>query len=229
MKRFFAVILTVAFLCIFLASCGEEKSKYEDDYVYDGTSLIGTWQESDQNDEYYQTYTFTKDKITLSSYTFGIKMQELIATYKVEGDNTLVVEWGNDGYVDRNKFSINKDSTLVIAQVYDSETNEMELVPYNLDWNKSNSDIVGSWVSKDYEGEVFTFKSGYTLLVEGFTDTYTMEYAIKGDTIAFGGEFVDGFKEEVTVMTYKVEGDTLTLTGQNEDESIIILTFEREK
>lgn len=229
MKRFFAVILTVAFLCIFLASCGEEKSKYEDDYVYDGTSLIGTWQESDQNDEYYQTYTFTKDKITLSSYTFGIKMQELIATYKVEGDNTLVVEWGNDGYVDRNKFSINKDSTLVIAQVYDSETSEMELVPYNLGWNKSNSDIVGSWVSKDYEGEVFTFKSGYTLLVEGFTDTYTMEYAIKGDTIAFGGEFVDGFKEEVTVMTYKIEGDTLTLTGQNKDESIIILTFEREK
>ena len=229
MKKVFAVILTVAFLSIFLVSCGEEKSKYEDDYVYDGTSLIDTWQESDQNDEYYQTYTFTKDKITLSSYTFGIKMQELIASYRVEGDNTLVVEWGNDGYVDRNKFSINKDSTLVIAQVYDSETNEMELVPYNLDWNKSNSDIVGSWVSKDYEGEVFTFKSGYTLLVEGLTDTYTMEYAIKGDKIAFGGEFVDGFKEEVTVMTYKIEGDTLTLTGQNEDESIIILTFEREK
>ena len=229
MKKIFAVILTVAFLSIFLVSCGEEKSKYEDDYVYDGTSLIGTWQESDQNDEYYQTYTFTKDKITLSSYTFGIKMQELIASYRVEGDNTLVVEWGNDGYVDRNKFSINKDSTLVIAQVYDSETNEMELVPYNLDWNKSNSNIVGSWVSKDYEGEVFTFKSGYTLLVEGLTDTYTMEYAIKGDKIAFGGEFVDGFKEEVTVMTYKIEGDTLTLTGQNEDESIIILTFEREK
>ena len=55
-----------------------------------------------------------------------------------------------------------------------------------------------------------------------------MEYAVSGSTLALGGEFVENFKEEVNVMTYKVEGNTLTLSGKNEDGTAVVLTFTKQ-
>lgn len=226
MKKVLAIFFAILSLSLILISCGddEKESKYDENYVYDGTSLVGKWQESVQNDEFYQVYDISEDKIILTSYSFGIMMQEITATYHVEDNNTLVVAWG-DGYVDRNKFSITNDKTVVITQVIASSTSEMELVPYNLEWNKDNSKIVGTWQSNDYEGETFTFRSNYTLYVEGEKDSYTISYATKGNTLTFGGEFVDNFKEEVNVMTYEVKGNTLTLTGVGENNTKVVLTF----
>ena len=136
MKKVLAIFFAILSLSLILISCGddEKESKYNENYVYDGTSLVGKWQESVQNDEFYQVYDISEDKIILTSYSFGIMMQEITATYHVEDNNTLVVAWG-DGYVDRNKFSITNDKTVVITQVIASSTSEMELVPYNLEWN----------------------------------------------------------------------------------------------
>lgn len=227
-KVIFALILTFSFV-ILLTSCGKYKSKYDKNYVYDGESLIGKWQECAHDDEFYQVYNFTSSKdVTLTSYSFGIVMQQIEATYRVEGNNSLVVEWG-DGYVNRNDFSISNDGYLTITQVLEAEYNEMVLEPYSLDWNTKNDDIVGTWASNEYENETFTFDASYVLSVENKTEIYKMPYAISGDKLAFGGEFVDGFKEEVNVMTYKIDGDTLTLSGKDENGGDVTLTFTKEK
>ena len=227
MKRFISIFLVILSLSFVLISCGN-KSKYDKNYVYDGVSLVGKWQENPQNDEYYQVYEFTSDnKITLSAYSYGILMQQIDATYKVEGNNTLAVTWGQDDYVDRNNFSITKDGEIIITQVIASETSEMELVPYNLTWNTDNSKIVGTWASNDYSGEIVEFRSDYTLRVKGSGDTYTIDYATNGDVVAFGGEFIENFKEDVNVMTYEVEGEILTLTGKGENNASVVLTFTR--
>jgi hypothetical protein len=226
-KVIFALTLALSFVLL-LSGCGRYVSKYDESYVYDGESLIGKWQESEHDDEFYQVYNFTsKTDVTLTSYSYGIVMQEIVATYRVENDNTLVVEWG-DGFVNKNDFSISKDGYLTITQVLEAEHNEMVLEPYSLDWNTKN-DIKGTWISSDYKNEAFTFSASFVLTVEGETDTYKMPYAVSGDKLAFGGEFVDGFKEKVNVMTYKIDGDTLTLTGKGENGESVILTFTREK
>ena len=228
MKRLIAIFVLVFSLSLVLISCGDKYvSKYDENYVYDGVSLVGKWVENNHDDEYYQVYEISDDEIILTSYSYGIEMQQILATYKVEGNNTLAVSWG-DGYVDRNNFSITEDNIFVLTQVIASETGEMELIPYNLDWNTNNSDLVGTWVSNDYGGEIFTFKSNYKLVVEGASEIYYMEYAVSGSTLALGGEFVENFKEEVNVMTYKVEGNTLTLSGKNEDGTAVVLTFTKQ-
>ena len=229
MKKFLAIFLTILSVALLMCACGDKYvSKYDEDYVYDGTSLIGKWRESKYSDEYYQVYEITENEITLTAYSYGLVMQEITAVYTVEGDNTLVVSWG-DGYTDRNDFSIAKGPVFVLTQVVDSSTSEMELVPYDLTWNTNNSDIVGTWVSDDSASDTFTFKSNYTLLVEGQYDIYTVPYAIKDSTLAISGEFVDGFKEEANVLSYKIEGDKLTLTGTNEDGNAIAITVTRSK
>ena len=227
MKKLIAVFVLIFSLSLVLISCGDKYvSKYDANYVYDGVSLVGKWVENNHSDKYYQVYEISEEKIILTAYSYGIEMQQITATYKVEGNNTLAVSWG-DGYVDRNDFSITEDNIFVLTQVLASETGEMELIPYNLDWNTDNSMLVGTWISNEYNGEVFTFKSNYKLIVEGLAEIYQMPYAVSGSTLAFGGEFVENFKEEVNVMTYQVEGDTLTLTGKNEDGSKLVLTFTR--
>ena len=226
MKKYIFALVCILSFALFLSGCGKYVSKYDENYVYDGESLIGKWQECEHSDDYYQVYNFTsKTDVTLTSYSFGIVMQEIEATYRVEGNNTLVVEWG-EGFVNKNDFSVSSDGYLTITQVLEAEHNEMVLEPYSLDWNTKN-DIKGVWVSSDYENEVFTFDASYTLTVEGENDTYKMPYATSGERLAFGGEFVDGFKEEVNVMTYKIDGDTLTLTGKDENGSTVTLTFTR--
>ncbi len=227
-KLIFALTVALSFVLL-LSGCQKYVSKYDENYVYDGESLLGKWQEAQHDDEFYQVYNFTSsDDVTLTSYSYGIAMQEIEATYRVEGNNSLVVEWG-DGYSNRNDFSISSDGYLTITQVLEAEHGEMVLEPYKLEWNTDNSDIKGTWVSNENKNETFTFGSSYTLTVEGETDVYKMPYAIKGDMVAFGGEFVDGFKEEVNVMTYKIDGDTLTLTGKDENGGSVVLKFTREK
>lgn len=227
MKRFLAILFVVLSFTFVLVSCGD-KVKYDENYVYDGTSLLGSWQERDFDDEYYQIYTFHEKKVILTSYSYGIMMQEIEADYKIEGDNTLVISWG-DGYIDRNDFSISKHPVLVISQIVSTNVDEMQLVPCNTGWNKDNSAIVGTWINDDNPLERFDFKSDYTLVVDGEYDTYSMPYAVKDDYLALGGQFIDGFKENVSVLNYKINGDTLTLTGVDKNEKDIVVTFTREK
>ena len=229
MKKLSFALCLILLFSLTLIGCDKYVSKYDENYVYDGESLLGKWQETKFTDEFYQVYNFTSSKdVILTAYSYGIVMQEIEATYYVENNNVLVVEWGG-GYVNKNNFSISKDGYLTITQVLEAEHNEMLLEPYNIEWNTSNDAIKGTWISSDYQGESFTFGSDYKLSVEGNDEIYKIDYAVKGDTLAFGGEFVEGFKEEVNVMTYKIDGDTLTLTGKDENGGNVVLTFTREK
>ena len=45
------LISVLAIIACFMISCG---SKYNKDYVYDGTSLVGKWQEEDFDEKYYK-------------------------------------------------------------------------------------------------------------------------------------------------------------------------------
>ena len=227
-------IISIIFLLIFalsIASCGCDRyvSQYDENYVYDGKSLIGVWQEKELNEQSYQTYEFFGDgRVICTTYSFGIKMQNRDETYSIDGNNTIVINW-NDGLVDRNKFSITKKNVLVICQVLDSKTLEMELVPYNLSYNKSNSDLVGSWRSTDDKNEVFSFNADYTGKASGAIDEYDFHYSLKGSSLFISNELIEGVKNPVETVSYKIEGDTLTLSGDISDKETVVLTFERIK
>ena len=187
MKKLAFALCFILLLSLTLIGCDGYVSKYDENYVYDGESLLGKWQETKLSDDFYQVYNFTTDKdVILTAYSFGIVMQEIEATYYVENNNVLVVEWGG-GYVNKNSFSISKDGYLTITQVLEAEHNEMRLEPYNLEWNTNNDAIKGTWISNDYQGESFTFSAGYTLTVENEDEVYKMDYAVKGYMLAFGG------------------------------------------
>lgn len=230
MKKIILIALSILPIIIF-ASCGCDRyvSKYDKDYVYDGKSLVGIWQEIDYEDQYYETYEFTKDgKVFLTSYSFGIEMQKIDATYKVDGNNSLVIAWERNGApeTNTNDFSITNDGVLVLRQVVDSKTTEMELTPYNLKYNEKN-DIVGSWRNTDKKDEIFTFNKDYTGRAGNNNISYKFYYSLKDSSLFMSIVTIDGFKDVVETMSYKVEGNTLTLSGKNADKSETILTFER--
>ena len=231
MKRFFTVFLAIITIVILVASCkGGDKyvSKYVEDYKYDGTSLVGKWQESSYKNEEYQTYEFFQNgDVICTIYSFGIEMGRIEATYKVDGDNTLLITWDGNPYPDRNKFSINKDNYLVICQVVDSSTLEMELVPYDMKYNVGENALIGSWISKENPLESFTFFEGYTGVSRGDGAEYDFHYSIKDSSIFFSFEIIDEIKSPVESMTYKIEENTLTLAGKDKDGKEITLTFEK--
>ncbi len=233
MKKFTVIFLAIICIVLCVVACGnggnEYVSKYIEDYKYDGTSLVGKWQESNYQDDQYQTYEFFENgDVVCTVYSFGMEMGQIDATYEVEGDNTLVISWEGNKRPDRNKFSINEDNYLVICQVLDSSTFEMELVPYNLKYNESN-ELIGTWQSTDNPYESFTFNADYTGVSTGESDSYDFEYSTKDSSVFMSFEFIEGIKSPVETMKYKVEGDTLTLTGQGENKQEVILTFTRVK
>ena len=234
MKKLTVIFLSIICIVLCIASCGNDKdkyvSKYIEDYKYDGSSLIGVWQEVNFKDDSYQLYKFRDDgSVDCVVYSFGIEMARMNATYKVENDNTLVISWPGSNTPDRNKFSINNDKCLVICQVMDSETFEMELVPYNLTYNIGGEELIGTWQSVSDPSESFSFYNDHTGVSRGTGVSYDFEYATNDSYVFISFEIVEGIKNPADAMKYKVEGDTLTLTGQNENKQEIILTFTRAK
>ena len=230
MKKIIIALLLIS-LALGIASCGCDKyvSKYDKNYKYDGTSLIGVWQENEYEDQQYQTYEFFPDgKVICSVYSFGIKMHDINATYSVDGDNTLIIKW-KDGLIDRNNFSISKKNVLVICQVLDSKTTEMELVPYDMNYNKSNANIVGDWRSKDNKTEVFTFNQDYTGKATSTVGEEHFLYSLKDSRLFISYKIDTNIMAPVDAVEYKIEGDTLTITGKTADGGSQVLTFERVK
>lgn len=225
MKRL--IVIVFALLCIVLcvSSCGEDE--YDKNYKYDGEALVGKWREAEYKDYQYQVYEFFENgNVTCTEYSFGIESGRIDATYYVEGDNTLVINWKSN-QTDRNNFSISKNNVLFITQVASSSSSQMKLVPYDLTYNESNEVLLGSWASNDDPNEIFTFNIDYTGNVSS-SDSYDFIYSTKDSYVFMCFEFVSG-SPHIERMSYKVEGDTLTLTGQGEGEQEIILTFTRKK
>ena len=91
MKKLIVTFIVVILACMF-TSC----SKYDKNYVYDGTSLVGKWQEVDFEEGLYKIYEFKADgTVTYTFYTYGIvygdDLNGVTQEYRVDGNNTLVL------------------------------------------------------------------------------------------------------------------------------------------
>lgn len=230
MKKF--IIISISIICIILvaSACGgEETDKFDENYEYDGFSLVGKWREREYRDDQYQIYEFCENgDVNCIIYSFGIEMGRFEASYTVEGKNTLNILWRGDSQKDTNHFSISENNVLFLQGVA-SYTGEMVLVPYDLTYNQSNESLLGYWKSNDDENEVFTFNSDYTGYANGLLGGYDFVYSTKDSNIFIAIEAIDGVKHSVEAMSYKVEGDTLTLSGRDADQKDVILTFTRMK
>lgn len=222
MKRLLFIILALCALLV-LFSCGSE---YNKDYVYDGVSLIGKWQESSLDENYYQTYEFFENgSVVCSSYSYGIWLQSIEGQYRIEGKNTIILTYA-DGIINENRFSINEGKRLVIQTVDGVEAQELILVPYEPIFNLTNP-IVGSWVSTDNENEVFTYNEDFTGKIYNEKNEYIFDYAVKDSYLYMSYEFIEGFHQGISITKFEINGNILTLSGNTEDEQII-LTFERQ-
>ena len=207
------VILTIA--CLF--SCG---SKFDEDYVYDGHSLVGKWQEEDYERSFYITYEFSNDgKFEQKQYSYGIEVRAEKGTYTAEG-NKFTVEFKNyDGttsYVE-NKFCITEDGELVM--IYLDEANQMEekemiLVPFDIIHSETDTALIGSWEDKANEGEIWTFNSDFTGTIFGGGYTYKFYYSIIDDNLYIANEFIEGTLNDLVEYEYEIKGGSLTIEAE---------------
>ena len=207
------VILTIA--CLF--SCG---SKFDEDYVYDGHSLVGKWQEEDLNDEYYITYEFFADGTLIqTAYVYGIETEKEVGKYEAEGTTLTMIFDDNGSFVRiENKFSMSDDE---LVMVYLSKQNQMQeteaiYVPYEMEYNEENP-LVGTWENTAYKDELWVFGEDFVISIPGKERTEKLAYSIKGDTVYMLYMIDPGehklYSDTPIVFTFDLDGDTLELDG----------------
>lgn len=235
MKRLLLSLIIVVLACIALVSC----SDYDDDYVYDGKSLVGKWQEVDLDEGNYKVYEFYSDgTVTYANCIYGIIPDGYVtAKYKVEDNNTLVLTERVNGKteVSRMKFSIDEDGILVLVSPFDKEEiNKLE--PYNLGYDEV-SPIKGKWVDKNIingreqtdiwwfldESECFVFPD-VRGKIDGEVDDFiqngeyayvkTVLYSTEGKTIniCFADEYIVS-AESVITGEYEIKGNKLIISN----------------
>ena len=225
------VLLIIAAVCV-VACLIFGGSDFDENYQYDGHSLIGKWREKGYEEVSYISYEFFEDgKVELKEYSYGIELKTTLGTYSVDVNKITVDYELYNGTVEHsvNKFCITDDGELII--IYLSEANqmteeEMVMVPYDIKFNEDNSDVVGKWEDTENPGEYWTFNKDYTGTVstEGFS--YKLYYSIKDDSFFMAYEFVEGSKEALVEFEYEIDGDKLYLTGDI-DGTVIEYTFKR--
>ena len=107
------VICTLSLLT--LIGCGD---LYNEDYVYDGHSLVGKWVDEELNSNSYDVYEFIDEtKVILTTNCRGIELDKLEGTYSVTNNNQIVIqsEFGKE-YIN---FSITKDGRLILLVLDD--------------------------------------------------------------------------------------------------------------
>ena len=223
MKKIICILLVC--VCILgFASC--DKSLYDENYVYDGSSLIGKWGEENYDESYYFSYEFFADgTIEHTVYNYGIEASVVRGTYTAERNEILidVVQYDKTTVHYEHKFTITEDGKLVIVYLSDEDQmteKEMILIPFDVDFNDDNSAIVGSWEDKANEGEVWTFANDYTGTVSNGEYTYKMYYSLNGKKLYMAYEFVEGVKQSLVEMKYSVDGNTLKISGSIDGEKI---------
>lgn len=222
------LILGMVLLIVILSACACGCSKLDKNYVYDGKSLVGAWQEKNLDDQQYQTFEFFSDGTIIKTiYSFGIEMAKTEATYEVEDDNILIIKQASG--TDMNNFSISRKNVLVLCPLFGTKDDEIELVPYDSAYNKSNSDILGTWRSADNKTETFTFYEDYTGKAASTVGEDNFLYSLKDGNLFISYTMDIDIKAPVETVSYTVEGDVLTLSGTNQDGTTLTLTFERDK
>ena len=224
MKKLICAFLVIACLIPLTVGC----SKYDEDYVYDGHSLVGKWMEKKYDEEYYVSYEFSKDGvITLKEYNYGIEVSSTVGTYTVEDKNLLVAKYVNyDGTVQHveNRFSMKED---MIVMLYLDHSNQMEekemiLVPFDVDFNEGDEDLYGEWYDTENKEEFWRFNKDFTGSTYNGTYEYSIKYSVNGRKIYVAYESIPGVVDAIVELKYKINGDTLTIKGEG-----VELTLER--
>ncbi len=234
MKRL-ALILTLSacvLLAVMLCSCG---NLYDEDYVYDGSSLIGKWVDEKPNTNSYDVYEFIdNENVILTTNCRGIELDKLEGTYTVTDNNQIVIEseFGKE-YI---RFSMTKDGRLVLLTLNDMNLpseGERVMKKYDLEYNKGENSLIGVWKSIDNPNEKFIFNEDFTgksvgLSTKGDVIEYKIYYSYKGNELNIIIEYMIGYEEMVKTSNFKIEGDKLTMYGKDKDGKEITIKFERE-
>ena len=216
-KTLILFLLLITALCLF--SCGELE-KFDENYVYDGHSLVGKWQEEDYDRSFYITYEFSKDgKFEQKQYRYGIEVRSESGTYTAE-NNKFIIEFknydGTSSFVE-NKFSITEQGELVM--VYLDQSNQMEekemiLVPFDIAHSEADTELIGSWEDKANEGEIWTFNSDYTGTIFGGGYTYKFYYSVLGGKLYIANELIEGTLNDLVEYEYEIDGTSLTIEAE---------------
>ncbi|MBQ4585742.1 MAG: hypothetical protein IJA82_06005 [Clostridia bacterium] len=241
LKKAFAIILGL--LCIgalvffIVYSVTREKPpKYDEKYVYDGNSLVGSWREYYWEDKFYQIFEFTSDgKINLKSYTYGIFDQELSGTYETSGTNTITITYGDNK--ETSNFSIDEGGSLVLYTLGDMGFVERPLVKNDIEYNKNASKIFGTWVSNANENEEFEFFDTFIGEARNVTNPTLKDnfrYSLSGNKmymlyVIIFEDTPDITSGDVLCFDYSIEGDTLTIFGYDSNSKKIEQVFTRKK
>ena len=223
MKRLLCFLL----VCITLISVGG-CSKFDEDYVYDGHSLIGKWMEKDYDFEYYISYEFFENgEVEVKEYYYGIEVSSMRGAFFVEKNvlKTQFIEYNGNVQHIENRFSM-KDDMLVM--LYLSEENQMEekemvLIPFDVESIEPNEELCGTWRDTSDPSEVWTFNKDLTGTVANADYTYTIKYSLKGKKLYIAYESVPGVIDSLVEVKYKVKNDKLTIKGEG-----VKLVFEKE-
>lgn len=230
------ILITVSIIvCLLLAMLLSSCDLYNKNYVYDGTSLIGKWVDEELNTGSYDVYEFVDDKnVILTTNCQGIELNRLEGTYTVEDNNKIVIQSGfGKEYI---RFSITKDGRLVILTLDDMNMpseDERVMSKYNLEYNKGENKLLGTWKSLDNENEKFVFNEDFTgksigLSSKGEVIEYKLYYSYKENELNIIIEYMIGYEEMVRTTEFKVEKNILTMSGTDKDGNKIEIKFERE-
>ena len=224
-KILILTLLILSALCLFSCSCSGF-DKFDEDYVYDGHSLIGKWQEEDYDTSFYFTYEFFENgKFEQRQYRYGIEVTKSAGTYTAEG-NKFVVEFknydGTSSFVE-NKFCITEDGELVM--VYLDEQNQMEekemvLVPFNITHSETNSTLLGAWEDSSRPGEIWTFNSDFTGTIFGGGYTYKFYYSVHDDMLYIATELIEGSLDSLVGYEFEIDGSVLTIEAEINDTAV---------
>lgn len=239
-KRTARVIIAITMLALIVALCVSllvfcedcKKTKYNKNYKYDGTALIGKWTDSDFDKKSYDVYNFVdEDTVILTTNTFGIELQRLEASYEVADNNQLVATYtykdnlGNDKTQrDYFRFSITKKGELVLVVLDDMNNAQTERLMSKCDdlgYNKGENTLVGTWEYSGPEGIItYTFNSDYTGTMRteenGEIREPKLYYSYKDGTLYYIREFGVSLQEQVRESAFRIDGNTLYLgTGDS--------------
>ena len=210
----------------------ENPPRYNEKYVYDGNSLVGTWREYEFDESFFQIYEFTRDKkVILKSYTYGIFDQELVGSYETSNTNTITISY-SDKEKEQSSFSIDEGGRLVIYTLGEMGFEERALVKYDLDYKKPDS-LLGTWVSSSNNKEEFEFFKDYTGVARNTEDSSLLDnfrFALKDNKMYMLYVIkVDGMPDIVSggvmCFDYRLEGNTLTIYGNDANGNTIEQIF----
>lgn len=241
LKKVLAVILGIvcisALIGFIIYSFTKEKlPKYNDSYVYDGSSLVGTWREYYWEDKFYQTFEFKSDgTVSLKSYTYGIFDQEINGTYETSNTNTITISYGENK--ESSTFSIDEGGALVLYTLGEMGFEERPLVKYDLEYNKNASKLFGTWVSTTNKNEEFEFFDSFLGEARNTSDSSLKDnfrYSLTDNKMYMLYVIIfentpDITSGDVLCFDYTIEGDTLTIFGYDSNSNKIEQVFTRKK